>query len=107
MCRRFIFFSLGSNGRIRRRKPKSSSCAKRAVVGPNAADYLIWGTVNQAAPHEFAATVSAVSSDGGECLFVEVALAESLDAARLEMERLMVEAGAKVCALGHRVVDVE
>lgn len=71
------------------------------------ADFLIWGTVNHTAPHEFAATVSAVSSDGGECLLVEVALAESLDTARVEMERLMVETGAKVRALGHRVVDVE
>lgn len=71
------------------------------------ADFHIWGRIEHTAPKEFFVIVSAVPESGEESVRVESSTKESLQAAQLELERLMVAMGAKLRANDHRVTDVE
>jgi hypothetical protein len=70
------------------------------------ADYRIWGRIHRHAAGELISIAYAIPLDTQAPALIEHSRSHSRPHAERELERLMIELGAKVCELGHRVVEV-
>lgn len=71
------------------------------------ASFRVWGRTEHIGVKEFLAIASAVPDPPSASAIVLTSVALTLEGANTEKARLMVEMGARVRAVGGRVVDVE